>query len=233
VDRFKHKWNEATAGNDKKALDELELFRKDLATFVRMYDFLSQIINYGDTGLESRNIFYRHLIPLLKTENLKEPIDLSKVHLSHYRLKHLEQKSLPLESTPADGAQLEPASAAGSGVGRDPAKALLQEIIAKMNEVFEGEVTDADALTFAYGVRDKMLESPTLREQARHNSKAQFALGDFKTELLNAVIASLDSYQDKAGQVLSNEKTRATFSSILLDMVYDAALAQSATPRTE
>jgi type I restriction enzyme R subunit len=229
VDRFRCKWNEAKADDDKKTLDELELFRKDLATFVRMYDFLSQIINYGDTGLESRNIFYRHLIPLIKTENLKEPIDLSEVHLSHYRLKHLGQKNLPLESTPADGAQLDPASAAGSGVGRDPVKAKLQEIISRMNEVFEGEVTDADALTFAYGVRDKMLESPILQEQARHNSKAQFALGDFQTELLNAVIASLDSYQDKAGQVLSNDKTRAAFSSILLDMVYDAAAQRCGT----
>jgi type I restriction enzyme R subunit len=230
VDRFKHRWSEAATKKDKKATDELEVFRKDLATFVRMYDFLSQIINYGDTELESRNIFFRHLIPLLKTENLSDAIDLSKVQLSHYRLKHLGQQNLPLGSTPpGDESLLAPISEAGSGVGRDPAKALLQEIIVRMNEVFEGEVTDADALTFAYGVRDKILENPALQEQARHNSKEQFALGDFQNDLLKAVIGSLDSYQDKAGQVLSNDKTRAAFSSILLDMVYDAALKKAQT----
>lgn len=231
VDRFKHQWNEAKAKSDKKALDELELFRKDLATFVRLYDFLSQIINYGDTGLESRNIFFRHLIPLLKTENLSEPIDLSKVQLSHYRLKHLGQKDLALGST-AGGADalLHPVSEAGSGVGHDPARAKLQEIIARMNEVFEGEVTEADALTFAYGVRDKMLESPVLQQQAQHNSKEQFALGDFQQALTDAVLDSLDSYHDKAGQVLGNEKIREGFAAIVLDLVYNAFAQRETGP---
>jgi type I restriction enzyme R subunit len=223
VDRFKHKWKEAKQQESKKALNELEIFRKDLATFVRMYDFLSQIINYGDTGLESRNIFFRHLIPLLKTENLGEAIDLSKVHLTHYKLKHLGQQDLALATIPAgEGALLKPVSEAGSGIGHDVAKARLQEIIARMNEVFEGEISDADAMTFAYGVRDKMLENPALQKQAQHNSKEQFALGDFQNSLMEAVIASLDNYQDKASQVLGNDKTREGFSALVLDMVYEA-----------
>ena len=223
VDRFKAKWNAAKDKGDKKALDELEILRKDLSTFVRMYDFLSQIINYGDTDLESRNIFFRHLIPLLQTENLDEAIDLSKVHLTHYKLKHLGQQNLPLSNPPEDGdALLDPASGAGSGAGRDPAKAKWKEIIARMNEVFEGEVSEADALTFLTGVRDKMLEDPNLEKQAQHNSKAQFALGDFQKALTEAVIASLDNYQDKAKQVLGNETTRAGFSALVLDMVYEA-----------
>ncbi len=193
-----------------------------------MYDFLSQIINYGDTALESRNIFYRHLLPQLKTENLDEAIDLSKVQLSHYKLKDSGQRNLGLNGS-SDEALLDPATAAGSGMAQDPAKAHLKEIIARMNDVFEGEVSEADALTFALGVRDKMLENTDLQRQARHNTKEQFELGDFRTALEDAVIDSLDNYQDKAGQVLSNDKTRAAFTKMMLDMVYEPLKQRSST----
>jgi type I restriction enzyme R subunit len=52
VERFRVRWRAAQDAQDKRALDELELFRKDLASFVRLYDFLSQIIDYGDSDLE-------------------------------------------------------------------------------------------------------------------------------------------------------------------------------------
>jgi type I restriction enzyme, R subunit len=223
VDRFKHAWKEAQEKKDKKKLDELEIFRKDLATFVRMYDFLSQIINYGDTALEGRSIFFRHLIPLLHTENLSKPIDLSAVHLTHYKLKHGGAQTLSL-STPDGGAEalLHPLTAAGSGVPQDPAKALLKEIISRMNEIFEGDLSDADLLNYASHVRDKMLENPLLEQQAHHNSKEQFALGDFKPALMNAVISGLDNYQEMAKQVLSNETAREGFAAVVLELVYNA-----------
>jgi hypothetical protein len=42
---------------DTKARERLELFRRNLTAFVRAYDFLSQIVDYGtDTALEKRGI---------------------------------------------------------------------------------------------------------------------------------------------------------------------------------
>ena len=223
VDRFRFAWQEARDDKDKKKLDELDIFRKDLSTFVRMYDFLSQIINYGDTALEGRSIFYRHLIPLLNTDRLSEEIDLSAVQLTHYKLKHGGLQTLPLATT--DGGEdslLSPLTSAGSGAPQDPAKALLKEIISRMNGIFEGDLSDADLLTYASHVRDKMLENPLLEQQAQHNSKEQFALGDFKPALMKAVIAGLDNYQGMAKQVLSNDTAREGFAAVVLDLVYDA-----------
>jgi len=221
VDRFRARWKSAADARDKKALDELDIFRKDLATFERLYDFLSQIINYGDTALESRAIFFRHLMPLLKTENLSDPIDLSAVQLTHYRLRHQGMSDLPL-SAGGETEKLKPASAAGSAAPHDPQKALLSQIIARMNEIFEGELTDADLLNYATHVRDRMLENTVLEKQASINTKEQFALGDFQTALLGAVVAGLDSYQDMARQVLSSENVREGFAAVVLDLVYDA-----------
>src|SRR5262245_46497430 len=44
VDRYRDRWKTATEANKKQELDALDIFRKDLGSFVRVYDFLSQII---------------------------------------------------------------------------------------------------------------------------------------------------------------------------------------------
>ena len=40
-------------------------------------------------------------------------------------------------------------------------------------------------------VRDKMLENPVLDQQARSNTKEQFALGDFRKAMMGAVVAGV------------------------------------------
>jgi type I restriction enzyme R subunit len=75
----------------------LDIFKKDLTTFVRYYEFLSQIVNYQDEELERLWAFIKHLIPNLKTYHTKEPIDISLVELTHYKLH--EQKANSIELT--------------------------------------------------------------------------------------------------------------------------------------
>lgn len=47
---------------DEEVADQ---FRKDLGTFLRMYDFLSQIIAYEDQELEKLYVFGKNLMPRL------------------------------------------------------------------------------------------------------------------------------------------------------------------------
>jgi type I restriction enzyme R subunit len=67
-------------------LTALVLFKTDMGAFQRMYSFLSQIFDYGNTAIEKRSIFYR-LLPLLEFGREREGIDLSKVILTHHSLK--------------------------------------------------------------------------------------------------------------------------------------------------
>jgi type I restriction enzyme R subunit len=67
VERYRERRREASDAakkGDSKQPDALDIFRKDMTSFNRAYDFLSQIINYGDTELEKRSVFYRHLLPM-------------------------------------------------------------------------------------------------------------------------------------------------------------------------
>ncbi len=63
--RFAERYQAALIDNggegDKAALAELDMFRKDVGSFVRLYDFMSQIINYGDAELEKKQIYLRLL----------------------------------------------------------------------------------------------------------------------------------------------------------------------------
>jgi type I restriction enzyme R subunit len=46
-------------------MNTLTLFKRDLGTFLRVYAFLSQVFDYGNTAIEKRAIFYKRLLPLL------------------------------------------------------------------------------------------------------------------------------------------------------------------------
>ncbi|RZD17142.1 MAG: DEAD/DEAH box helicase [Candidatus Acididesulfobacter guangdongensis] len=220
VDRFRNIWKAALESKDKKGLDALEIFRKDLRAFISAYDFLSQIIDYRDTDLEKRSIFYKHLLPLIKEENLNEPIDLSSVKLTHYNLIDKGKRDIKLDGTNDDG-KLKPLTGIGTAKPHDPEQAFLSEIIVRINDLFEGDLSDADKLSYAQHIRGKMMENEILSLQAEANTKEQFASSpDFKDAMNSAVTDGLENYNEMAKQILNNEYKREELANILLDMVY-------------
>ncbi len=221
VDRFRVQMQEAKGREDKARIDELRIFRKDLGSFVRVYDFLAQIIDYGDTDLEQRAVFYRNLQPWLSETEEPEPIDLSQVKMTHYRLNDLNERQLKLGDAAEEETLLQPIKDVGSGKGHDSEDELLSAVITQMNSLFEGDLSDADLIGFANHISGKMLENQNLAQQASSNSKNQFALGDFNKIMMDTVIVGLDNYQSMASQVLGNERVKKGFESILLEMVYE------------
>lgn len=224
------KGDEASATNAKAELDALALFKSDMAVYVRLYTFLSQIFDYGTTGIEKRALFYRTILPLLEFGREREAIDLSKVKLSHYALrKHgVALMLLPQGQSP----KLEPLTEAGSGGVQEKEKARLAAIIEKLNELFEGELTDQDRLVYVDTViKAKLMESKVLLEQAANNTKEQFASSpDLDSELLSAVMAALDAHTTMSTQALSSDKLRAGLKGILLNYagLWEALRAKSA-----
>ncbi|MGF7212397.1 type I restriction enzyme R subunit [Skermanella aerolata] len=153
---------------EKQAKDEIAallLFKHNLGAFQRVYAFLSQIFDYGNTAIEKRAIFFKRLLPLLAFGRQRDGVDLSSLTLTHLSLKHRGSRNLAIGE--ADGAKLKPFTAPGGGEGHDKEMALLGEIIAKMNELYEGNFTDGDKLVLVNGViKEKLMESETLIQQA-------------------------------------------------------------------
>ena len=116
---------------------------------------------------------------------------------------------------------MEPVGEAGTGVGKDRVKEKLSAIISRLNDLFEGQLTDDDLVNYAIGVRDKLMENDDLAQQAATNSKDQFSQGDIKDAVVGAVIEHMEVNNDMANQVLNNPKTLDGFMRLMVDLVYD------------
>jgi type I restriction enzyme R subunit len=205
---------------EKAAQDEIDalwLFKSDMGAYVRLYTFLSQIFDYGNTDIEKRSMFYRRLMPLLEFGREREGIDLSKVLLTHHNLKHQGKRVMNL--TEGEKPKLDPITEAGAGKVQEKLRARLAEIIAKVNDLFDGELSENDKLVYVNNViMGKLLESQKLIQQATGNTKEQFANSpDLNTELTNAIIAALDAHNSMSMQALNSESVRAGLKDILLD----------------
>ncbi len=209
--------NEALAAAAKEQREALELFRRDLATYIRLYTFLAQIFDYGNTDLEKRAIFYKRLLPLLDFGREREGIDLSKVQLTHHALKARGQRDLVLDQ--GGVTMLPPIKEAGGGLIQDLERERLSQIIQRVNTLFEGELTDEDKLTYVNEViKRKLMESEVLREQAAHNTRQQFGSSpDLDSELLRAIMAALDAHTTMSTQALNSDRVRQGLKEILLN----------------
>jgi len=188
-----------------------------------------RIFDYANTELEKRAIFYKHLTRLLKFGQERETVDLSQVVLTHHNLKNRGKQAMQLPglSYPT----LAPLSEAGSSQIHEQQKAYLAEIISKLNDLFGGDTTDGDQVSFSTTLANKMMESKTLQTQAASNSKEQFSNSpDLKRELVNAIIASLDAHTDLSSKALSSESIQQGLLSILVGPVglYDELRKRSA-----
>jgi type I restriction enzyme R subunit len=203
------------AAEAKDEMDALLLFKRDLGTFVRVYSFLSQLFDYGNTDIEKRSMFFKRLLPLLDFGREREGVDLSKVVLTHHKLKNQGATHLALGG--GDG-KLQPFTDAGGGEIQDKEKIRLSEIVEKVNELFEGELTEGDQLVYVNNVlKGKLLESDLLVQQAMSNSKEQFANSpDLANGILNAIMDALSAHSAMSKQALDSERVRDGLKDVLL-----------------
>ncbi len=204
----------------KQEKDALEIFKKDLGTFVRFYEFMSQIVDYDDKDLEKLSLYARNLRPMLReAETDEEDVDLSNVVLSHYRLSKIRQQDIRLKED-AEGYDLEPGDALGTAKAKDKQEEFLSEIVAKLNELFiTDELTEADMVNYAYTVRDKVRENTLVMHQLANNTPEQAMLGDFPKAVDDAILGSSDAHQNQMMQLLSDPRKAEQFSKLIFAML--------------
>jgi type I restriction enzyme R subunit len=181
----------------KQEKDALEIFKKNLGTFVRFYEFMSQIVDYNDKSLEKLSLYARHLRPMLSESIVDEDdIDLHNVVLSHYRLSKNRQQDLKLQEDA--GVYLTPGEGLGSAKAKDKKEAFLSQIINRLNEIFITDgLTEKDLVNYAYTIRDKIGENQQVMNQIANNSPEQAMLGDFSKALDDAVLDSSGARQNQ------------------------------------
>lgn len=209
--------NSKQAKGAKDEMDVLLLFKLDIGTYVRLYGFLCQIFDYGNTDIEKLSIFFKLLHRLLDFGRETDGVDLSSLAMTHYTVKDLGTRNLGLnDGKPGD--KIDPTGDAGTGQVRDKEKESLDAIIAMVNDLFVGDLTPGDKLVYVNNViKGKLLECEVLIEQAVNNTKEQFANSpDLDKRIMEAVMDALSSFSSMSKQALESAKIRMELKEILL-----------------
>ena len=221
VSRYKGLFTQALDKDDKEEVDLLTLFEKDMNSFCRLYDFLSQVVNYADTDLEAKYLFYRHFAPLIKPENRKLPIELLGLELTHYKLMGSNSTKIGLGSADPEEIKLQPLTATGTGKPIDPEHVKLEELLNKLNDMFP-EITDTDRVNLFNNAKSKMMASDQLVKQAKANDESQFVQSpSFEAIMLDCLIESMDSHKAMTTKILNDDKLRSRFKDLLARSVFN------------
>jgi type I restriction enzyme, R subunit len=204
----------------KQEKDALEIFKKDLGSFVRFYEFMSQIVDYNNKDLEKLSLYARNLRPMLREALIDEgAIDLSNVMLSHYRLAKIRQQDLNLKQDAAEY-QLVPGDSVGTAKAKDKKEEFLSQIISRLNALFiTDHLTDNDLVNYAHTIRDKVSENAAVMSQIANNTPEQAMLGDFPKAIDDAIMDSNDAHQNQKMQLLSDPAKVAGFAKVVFDLL--------------
>ena len=143
-----------------------EDFRASLTDYVRKYAFLAQIVPYSDAELERLYLFGRHLLTRLDRRQ-DGGVDLGEIDLTHLRIEKTGEHDISLRP---EGTAVVKGFGDGAGGAKDAETSPLSELIARFNERFGTEFTEADVIKpFNEAVAD-----PKVRAAAVANDEENF-----------------------------------------------------------
>lgn len=205
---------EAYRAEASKARDELLIFASSLSKFVRNYEYIAQLIDFGDPALEAFAGFARLLRKRLQGVGADQ-VDLAGLQLTHYRINTDKRLTgvTPDGKTPA----LDPITQNGMREGRDKQKAYLAELIEKLNNAFGKDISDTDKVALAVHVSERLRADKVVMAQVENNPKDQAMKANLPTAAVQIIVSAMQSHQTMATKLLSDETTRNLF----LDVVYD------------
>lgn len=227
--RFAERYQAALIHNggegDKAALAELDMFRKDVGSFVRLYDFMSQIIDYGDPELEKKQIYLRHLERGIQPDNYTAPIDLTDVVLK--QVKQVDQGRIDISLGARVG--LSGVTAAGSGEKRDPKMVAFQQVLDRLNDLFGSEdFTESQRVSFLEALLRTLLDDHALVQQAKVNTAKQFIESpDFDDAVTGAVADNQGAHEKMSDYFFTSAPGRTHLISDIAKWFYQVVTVDS------
>lgn len=214
--------------NSSKAVKaELDAFKTLVNSFIDFYEFMTNIVDYESEELEKLYIFLKHLREVLKVEDMDEQLILTGLQLSHYKIHNrkvhqisLKDKALEPDSIPEGGAV-------------NKKKELLSEIIHSFNELFEGDISEKDAVEKIYGfaesLKPEILKNEEVMNQLRAgNTKEQIMLGDFPQVLNDAILNTINTNNDISSNLLQKPEIMEQFAKSMLNLLLAGLKNQTA-----
>jgi type I restriction enzyme R subunit len=243
IDQWEKAWEQARDAGDEAAMqyantqrgeyckkrDELMIFSESLSKFVRSYEYIAQLVEFGDPDLEAFASYARLLRKRLKGITA-EQVDLGDLKLSHYKIK--KGGGLTGVGVQAEVPGLYGMTDNGLREARDREKKYLSDLIEKLNNAFGKEITDTDQVAFAVHVSEKLRADDLVMAQVQNNPMDQAMKADLPTKAIQAIAGAMSSHQAMATKLLSDEATRDVFLTVVYELLKkDAGAALLGTAR--
>lgn len=205
VDRYK-----------SKEVDEKETFKDLLNKFVRIYSFITQVINLDNIELHKFYSFAKCLLRKLPKESNKENIFIDNdVSLQYYRIQKIFEGKIELEKN-EDGL-LKPPSYVG-GKKQNEEKSPLSIIIEKLNEKFGISFTEMDKVLEQF-ISD-LNKDEDLRTSAKNNTMDNFIFS-LQEALQNVAFERRNQNQAFCDKILDGGEYYRDIVKLLLPIVYE------------
>jgi type I restriction enzyme R subunit len=207
---------DARRSEHTKARDALLVFSEGLGKFVRAYEYVAQLVEFGDAQLEAFASYAKLLKKRLKGVS-PEQVDLSGLTMTHYKI--VDKGTITGGLKGGDEPTLTPIKGTGGRDPKDRLRAFLKELIAKLNDAFGKEITDQDKVAFAVHISEKLRGNETVMAQVMNNPLDQAMRADLPGATVTAIVDALGSHQSMATRLLSDEHTRKLFTEIVYAML--------------
>jgi type I restriction enzyme R subunit len=230
IDQWDTAWRIARDAVDEKAMahsdsmraeqtrlrDELMIFSESLSKFVRCYEYVAQLVEFGDPALEAFASFARLLRKRLKGI-APEQVDLGALTLTHY--KATKGATLTGLSVSEKLPELYGITDNGLREARDREQRYLSELIEKLNDAFGSGISDKDKVAFAVHVSEKLRDNAQVMAQVKNAERADAMKADLPMAINSAIAGAMLTHQNLATRLLSHEGESAR--DLFLAVVYE------------
>ncbi len=183
--------------------EQQNLFKSQLKSYLNLYQFVSQIMDYSDDLHEQRYIYLQALQSKLPFDADRNKVDLSKdVVLHYYKLQKRSEGKILLGEGDADPLK----GATDVGTGRADATDELSNMVQEINGVYGTQFTIADQLFFEQIIEDALANDEIIGA-AQNNTLESFTVY-FADKLLDLLFKRMQGNEDISNQVMSDDSLR-------------------------
>lgn len=191
-------------------------FRRQVRSFVKWYNYITQIVRMFDGELHKEYIFCSYLAHLLPSDEV-DIWDLgNKVRLEYYKLEETFTGSIVLDK--GISSEYETATMKKS-IAKQSKKSQLDEVIEKFNEFFSGEITEGDKI-LASILMDKMSQSDVLRKSAQQDGEQIFENSVFSKVYDKTAMDSFKESREVFSALFSDPKKYGALKKALASIMY-------------
>lgn len=202
--------------NDELDQQQRYEFRRQVRSFVKWYNYITQIVRMFDKELHKEYIFCSYLAHLLPSDS-DDLWDLgNKVTLEYYKLEETFAGSISLEKDVAGQYDAATIKKTNSQMEK---KSQLDEVIERFNEQYAGEITGGDRI-LAGILMDKMSKDEILRKSAQQDGEQIFVNSVFSKAYDKTAMDSYKESREVFGALFSDPKKYAALKTALAEIMY-------------